>query len=71
MDQELKNRIIASMNIMLKDTEVRDLVKSIHNTDLSRMTFGYNTNDYTLFFSNGEVFVNTYSGVYVAEVINL
>jgi hypothetical protein len=35
------------------------------------MTFGYNTNDYTLFFSNGEVFVNTDSGLFVAEVINL
>jgi hypothetical protein len=56
---------------MLRNTEVRDLVKPKNNKDCSRMTFGYNTNDYTLFFSNGEVFVNTDSGLFVAEVINL
>ena len=71
MTQDLKNKIIASMNQMLKDTEVRDLTEVRNQKNCSRMTFGYNTNDYTLFFSNGEVFVNTNSGLFVANVINL
>jgi hypothetical protein len=71
MTQELKSKIITSMNTMLKNTEVRDLIKPKYNKDCSRMVFGYNTNDYTLFFSNGEIFINTDSGLFVADVINL
>ena len=61
-------RIIASMNMMLKNTEVIGLIPC---TKRNRLTFGYNTNDYTLYFSNGDIYIDTNYGLFVADKINL
>ena len=63
-------KIIASMNMMLKNTEVTGLILK-EKKSTSRMTFGYNTNDYTLYFSNAEVYVDTDFGFFLADIINL
>ena len=61
-------KILTSMNMMLKNTEVIGLIPC---TKRSRLTFGYNTNDYTLYFSNGDIYVSTNFGFFVADKINL
>jgi hypothetical protein len=62
-------KIIASMNMMLKNTEVVGLIPT--NKKMGSMTFGYNTNDYTLYFSNADIYVSTNFGFFVADKINL
>ena len=66
-------KIIASMNLMLSRTKVTGLTRLPDNKKKHayRWTFGYNTNDYTLYFSNGDIYVDTNFGLFVADKINL
>lgn len=66
-------KIIASMNLMLSRTKVIGLIPLPESRkDYSwTWTFGYNTNDYTLYFSNGDIYVDTNFGLFVADKINL
>lgn len=65
-------KIITSMNMMLKNTKVTGLIPLPDSEKkYGRWTFGYNTNDYTLYFSNGDIYVDTNFGLYVADKINL
>lgn len=66
-------KIIASMNLMLSRTKVIGLIPlpESRKKDTYRWTFGYNTNDYTLYFSNGDIYVDTNFGLFVADKINL
>lgn len=64
--------IIASMNMMLKKTKVTGLIPLPDSKkNYGRWTFGYNTNDYTLYFSNGDIIIDTNYGLFVADKINL
>jgi len=72
MNQIVKEKIISSMNMMLKNTEVKNLIPlPASRKNYGRWTFGYNTNDYTLYFSNAEVYIDTNFGLFVADVVNL
>jgi hypothetical protein len=64
-------KIITSMNMMLKNTEVIGLIPLPESKKYGRWTFGYTTNDYTLYFSNGDIYVDTNFGLFVADKINL
>jgi len=65
-------KIITSINMMLKNTEVKGLILLPDSKKkYGRWTFGYNTNDYTLYFSNGDIYVDTNFGLFVADKINL
>ena len=60
------------MNLMLSKTKVIGLISLPDSKkNYSRWTFGYNTNDYTLYFSNGDIYVDTNFGLFVADKINL
>lgn len=65
-------KIIVSMNLMLSKTKVVGLIPLPDSRkNYGRWTFGYNTNDYTLYFSNGDIYVDTNFGLFVADKINL
>ena len=64
-------KIIASMNMMLRRTKVTGLIPLPETKkNFGRWTFGYNTNDYTLYFSNGDIYVDTNFGLFVADKFN-